>query len=146
MAWTTAELIAVFRLTVPALSDVTDAQLALDFEIYRDYVSERRLGRLFPKALSYFVAHMITLNQMIASKAGDGGAGNVNLTAGGLTSEKEGQLARGYSSTTLAAAGSAGDDLLKKTLYGQQFLMLRDMVIVPAAIRTGRWFCGGCRG
>ncbi len=145
MAWTTAELIAVFRLTVPALSDVTDAQLALDFEIYRDYVSERRFGKLYPKALSYFVAHMITLNQMIASKASDGGAGNVNLTAGGLTSEKEGQLARGYSSVVSASTG-AGDDLLKKTLYGQMFLQLRDMVIVAPTIRTGRWFCGGCRG
>ena len=143
MAWTTEELIAVFRVTVPALSDVTDAQLTLDFDVYGDYVSEGRFGKLYPKALCYFVAHMITLNQMIASA--DGGAGNVNLTAGGLTSEKEGQLARGYSSIVSATSG-AGDELLKKTLYGEMFLQLRDMVIVAPTIRTGRWFCGGCRG
>ena len=142
MTWTTAELITVFRLTIPAMSDVSDAELILDFSIYGDYVSERRFGRLYPKALSFFVAHMRTLNTMIANA--EGGAGNVNLTAGGLTSEKEGQLARGYASTTSAALGSAGDDLLKKTLYGQQFLMLRDMVIAPATIRTGMWF-HGCR-
>lgn len=141
MAWTTEELIAVFRLTIPAMSDVTDAQLALDFSIYGDYVSEGRFGKLYPKALCYFVAHMLTLNSMIENAGGD--AGNVNLTAGGLTSEKEGQLARGYAST-MSAASSAGDDLLKKTLYGQLFLQLRDLVIVPATIRTGRWFCGGC--
>lgn len=141
MAWTTEELIAVFRVTVPALSDVTDAQLTLDFSVYGDYVSEGRFGKLYPKALCYFVAHMITLNQMIESKSTDGGAGNVNLVAGGLTSEKEGQLARGYSSTVSASTG-AGDELLKKTLYGQLFLQLRDMVIVAPTIRTGRWFCG----
>lgn len=142
MAWTTAELIAVFRVTVPALSEVTDAQLTLDFGVYGDYVSEGRFGKLYPKALCYFVAHMITLNQMIENAGGD--AGNVNLTAGGLTSEKEGQLARGYSSTVSASTG-AGDELLKKTLYGQLFLQLRDMVIVAPTIRTGRWYCGCAR-
>lgn len=142
MAWTTEELTQVFRLTVPALSDVTDEQLALDFGIYGDYVSEGRFGKLYPKALCYFVAHMITLNQMIANA--DGNAGNVNLVAGGLTSEKEGQLARGYAN--VASSGtSASDEILKKTLYGQLFLQLRDMVIVSPAIRTGRWFCG-CGG
>lgn len=142
MAWTTEELTQVFRLTVPALSDVTDEQLELDFGVYGDYVSEGRFGKLYPKALCYFVAHMITLNQMIANAGGD--AGNVNLVAGGLTSEKEGQLARGYAN--VASSGtSASDEILKKTLYGQLFLQLRDMVIVSPTIRTGRWFCG-CGG
>ncbi len=142
MAWTTEELTNIFWLTIPELSTVTEEELALAFDIYGDYVSEGRFGKLYPKALCYFVAHMITLNRMIASKSADGGAGNVNLVAGGLTSEKEGQLARGYANNDSFAAGSAVDSLLKKTLYGQQFLMLRDMAIVPATIRTGRWFCG----
>lgn len=141
MAWTTEELTNIFWATIPELSVVTEEELALDFSIYSDYVSERAFGKLYPKALCYFVAHMITLNRMIASKSTDGGAGNVNLVAGGLTSEKEGQLARGYSSTVSASTG-AGDELLKKTLYGQLFLQLRDMVIVAPTIRTGRWYCG----
>ena len=143
MAWTTEELTQVFRLTVPALSDVTDEQLALDFGVYGDYVSEGRFGKLYPKALCYFVAHMITLNQMIANAGGN--AGNVNLVAGGLTSEKEGQLARGYANVS-SPGTSASDEILKKTLYGQLFLQLRDMAIVAPTIRTGRWFYGGCRG
>lgn len=142
MAWTTEELTQVFRLTVPALSDVTDEQLALDFGIYGDYVSEGRFGKLYPKALCYFVAHMITLNQMIANAGGD--AGNVNLVAGGLISEKEDKLARGYANVS-SSGTSASDEILKKTLYGQLFLQLRDMVIVSPTIRTGRWFCG-CGG
>lgn len=142
MAWTTEELTQVFRLTVPALSDVTDEQLALDFGVYGDYVSEGRFGKLYPKALCYFVAHMITLNHMIANAGGN--AGNVNLVAGGLISEKEDKLARGYAN--VASSGtSASDEILKKTLYGQLFLQLRDMVIVSPTIRTGRWFCG-CGG
>lgn len=141
---TIEELIATFRLTVPAMSDVTDEELASDFSVYGDYVSEERFGKLYAKALSYFVAHMRTLNTMIASA--DGNAGDSALTAGSLTSEKEGQLARTYGASASASSGSTGDDLLKKTLYGQQFLLLRDMAIVPVAIRTGGGFYGGCYG
>ena len=76
--YSTQELIAVFRLTIPAMADVTDAELTSDIEIYRDYVSEKRFGKLFPKALAYFIAHMRTLNDMIANAVADGGVADGN--------------------------------------------------------------------
>ncbi len=146
MAWSTEKLIEVFRLTIPAMADVSDAELASDIEVYGYYVSEKRFGRLFPKALAYFIAHMRTLNTMIASAVDSGSnAGDAVLNAGALTSEREGDLARGYS----AGSGSSGsasdsDDILRKTLYGKLFLQLRDMVIVGATIRVGGHCGTGC--
>lgn len=146
--YTTAQLIEVFRLTIPAMpaSVVSDAELESDIEIYRDYVSEKRFGKLFPKALSYFIAHMRTLNGMIADAvAGGSGAGDPIFSAGTLTSEKEGDLQRGYSSSSGADADdSDSESLLKKTMYGRLFLQLRDMVIVPVTVRAtagGRYGC-----
>ena len=137
------ELIAVFRLTVPAMAEVTDEELTSDNEVYRDYVSEKRFGKLFPKALSYFIAHMRTLNAMIANAVVDGGVADGSVAPGALIREKEGDLERSYADPS--ASGSSDTDveaLLKKTVYGQQFLMLRAMVIVPVTIRRG----GGCCG
>lgn len=139
----TAQLIEVFRLTIPAMADVTDEQLESDFEIYRDYVSEKRFGKLFPKALAYFVAHMRTLNDMISDAvAGGSGAGDPSFTAGALTREKEGDLERGYASSASSSSGGDAEELLRKTLYGQMFLQLRSMVIVPVTVRRRCLFNG----
>lgn len=143
--YTTQELIAVFRLTVPAMAEVTDEELISDIGAYRDYVSEKRFGKLFPKALSYFIAHMRTLNDMIVNAVAGGGVADGNVTTGALIREKEGDLERSYADPS--ASGSSDTDveaLLKKTVYGQQFLMLRAMVIVPVTIRRGGGCCGGC--
>ena len=140
---TTAEIIACFRLTVPAMSDVTDVELASDIDIYRYYVSEKVFGRLYGKALCYFIAHMRTLNTMITNAVAGGGVADGNVTTGTIIREKEGDLERSYADPS--ASGSSDTDveaLLKKTAYGQQFLMLRAMVIVPVMIRRG----GGCCG
>ena len=136
--YTTAELIAVFRLTIPAMADVTDAELTSDIEIYRDYVSEKRFGKLFPKALAYFIAHMRTLNDMIANAVADGGVADANVATGALIREKEGDLERAYADPSASGSGDTESEaLLKKTLYGQMFLQLRAMVIVPVTIRQG---------
>ena len=137
--YTTQELIAVFRLAVPAMAEVTDEELTSDIEMYRDYVSEKRFRKLFPKALSYFIAHMRTLNTMIANAVADGGVADGSA----LIREKEGDLERAYADPSASGSGDTDvEALLKKTVYGQQFLMLRAMVIVPVTIRRG----GGCRG
>ena len=141
--YTTEQLIAVFRLTIPAMADVTDAELTSDIEIYRDYVSEKRFGKLFPKALAYFIAHMRTLNDMIANAVAGGGVADANVATGALIREKEGDLERAYADASSSGSGDTESEaLLKKTLYGQMFLQLRAMIIVPVTIRRG----GGCCG
>ena len=136
--YTTQELIAVFRLTVPAMADVTDEELISDIGVYRDYVSEKRFRKLFPKALAYFIAHMRTLNDMIANAVAGGGVADSSVLTGALIREKEGDLERAYADTSSSGSGDTeAEALLKKTVYGQQFLMLRAMVIVPVTIRQG---------
>jgi hypothetical protein len=136
--YSTQELIAVFRLTVPAMADVTDAELTSDIEIYRDYVSEKRFGKLFPKALAYFIAHMRTLNDMIANAVAGGGVADANVMTGALIREKEGDLERAYADVSSSGSGDTESEaILKKTVYGQLFLQLRAMVIVPVTIRQG---------
>ena len=136
--YTTQELIAVFRLTVPAMAEVTDEELTSDIEVYRDYVSEKRFGKLFPKALSYFIAHMRTLNDMIASAVADGGVADGSVATGALIREKEGDLERAYADTSAnGSSDTESEALLKKTLYGQKLLQLRAMVMVPVTIRRG---------
>jgi hypothetical protein len=136
--YSTQELIAVFRLTVPAMADVTDAELTSDIEIYRDYVSEKRFGKLFPKALAYFIAHMRTLNDMIANAVAGGGVADANVMTGALIREKEGDLERAYADLSSSGSGDTESEaILKKTVYGQLFLQLRAMVIVPVTIRQG---------
>lgn len=146
MTWNIEDLIAQFRLTIPAMPAdvVSDEELASDIEMYRDYVSEKRFGRLFPKALSYFIAHMRTLNDIIAAAVSAGGtAGDSSLLAGTITSEKEGELSRSYAAPSTSSS-SDYDAVLKKTMYGQLFLQLRAMVCVSATVRigVGRGGCG----
>lgn len=148
MAWSTEELIEQFRLTIPAMPAdvVSDAELESDIDIYKYYVSEKSFGKLFPKALSYFIAHMRTLNDMVASAvASGGGAGDSSLVAGALTAEREGDLSRSYAAGSgSSSSDSANESVLKKTLYGQLFLQLQSMVILSATIRVGGC-CGCCR-
>lgn len=136
MSWTTEELIEVFRLTIPAMADVTDEELESDIELYSDLVSERVFGRIYPKALSYFIAHMRTLNIDIATA---GSASDTSLITGAISSEREGDLQRSYATPTTSV--SAYDSMLRKTLYGQLFLQLRDMVALSATVRIGGGRC-----
>lgn len=141
--YTTAQLIEIFRRTVPAMAEVTDEELTSDIGAYRDYVSEKRFGKLFPKALAYFIAHMRTLNDMIANAVAGGGVADGSVAPGALIREKEGDLERAYTDASSSGSGDTESEaLLKKTLYGQQFLMLRAMAIAPVTIRRG----GGCCG
>lgn len=150
MAWSTTELIEQFRLTIPAMPAdvVSDAELASDIDVYSAYVSEKRFGKLYPKALSYFIAHMRTLNDMIAGAVASGSnAGDPVLNAGALISEREGDLARGYSSGgsgSSSGSSSDSDEVLKKTIYGKLFLQLRAMVICSATVRVGGHCGTGC--
>lgn len=138
MAWSTEELIRIFRLTIPAMPAdvVSDEELESDIECYSDYVSERVFGKLYPKALSYFIAHMRTLNSEIETA---GSAVDSSLVSGAITSEKEGDLERSYAAPT--GNSSSYEALLSKTMYGLLFLQLRAMCVLPVTVRIGGGRC-----
>ena len=51
-------------------------------------------------------------------------------------------LERGYTSSASSSSGGDSEELLRKTLYGQAFLQLRAIVIVPVTVRRrGNGYC-----
>jgi hypothetical protein len=81
---------------------------------------------------------MRTLNDMIANAVADGGVADANVMTGALIREKEGDLERAYADVSSSGSGDTESEaILKKTVYGQLFLQLRAMVIVPVTIRQG---------
>ena len=139
---TTVELIRAFRLTVPLFSDVTDEELTSDIEAYSDYVSEKTFGKLYPKALAFFVAHMRILQQSLIHSSEVNGSLLVDLHDGVIVREKEGDLELQYDVSAIDNSSSGvANELLKKTLYGKLFLQLRAMVLVPATVRAGKRRC-----
>lgn len=139
MAWARDKLLKEFRLTIPAMSSITDEEVLSDIESYQDTISERVFGKKYPKALAYFIAHMRTMQTKIFDADGD--AADPSVTAGILISEKEGDLQRGYAAASSGGGDSDADTFFKKSLYGQMFLFLRDTVVVGVAIRKGRRRC-----
>lgn len=138
MAGNTKELIRNFRLTIPAMPEdvVSNEELKSDIELYGSYVSEKVFGKLYPKALAYFIAHMRTLNDEILMQVESGGtAADGSLISGAVTSEREGDLQRSYA--TPASSSSDYDSILDKTIYGKLFLQLRAMAVLSPAVRIG---------
>lgn len=125
---TNDELVLLFRTIAPEFSAITDSQVLANIDLYKDFVSERVFGKLYYKALCYFTAHMMTMQNIIA----DEGADSTYLTGGNITSEKEGDLQRSYANVS---SNSSVDDLLNKTFYGKMFLQLRSMCRIPAMTR-----------
>lgn len=125
---TNDELVALFRTIAPEFETISSEQIIANIDLYKDFISERVFGKLYYKALCYFTAHMMTMQNIIT----DEGADSTYLTGGNITSEKEGDLQRSYANVS---SSNTVDDLLNKTFYGKMFLQLRSMYRIPAMTR-----------
>src|SRR5690606_23805009 len=77
-------------------------------------------GRVYAQAVAYLAAHLAVLSQRAAFAAGAGvvGGGPVaGVTTGGLSVS--------FGQAQVTAASSLGDESLKTTAYGLEFLALR---------------------
>ena len=115
---TTAERIALLRKIAPEFGDKADDEIEVYLDIYSDFVSSSYFGTLYDKALCFYTAHRIT----VAGIAADEGAESSALTAGAITSEKEGDLQRSYASST-----TTSDTELNSTYYGKMYLEIQKM-------------------
>ncbi len=90
-------------------------------ELAREFVCESKWGTEAKaiKAICLMTAHLL--------KTLGFGAGNSSNVSGPITSERVGDLARSYGQISMT--GSAGDQLLTQTKYGQTFLMLRKTLL-----------------
>ena len=126
---TYTEAIAVFRVIAPEFSEITDAQLDTWFELFAPMVSKNTFGVKYNLALAYFVAHIISLNNVYATTAGSSSDGSV----AGVKREREGDLEREY------AIPDASDymSLLYKTYYGRMYLQIMKLCAIGIKTRFG---------
>lgn len=124
---------ALFRQIAPEFAEITDEEIALQIAFATDFLSEKRFGKFYAKALLYLAAHFMKLQSIVADEGGAGAA----LTAGAVVAEKEGDLERRYADCNQRDGEKSFEALLKKTSYGLMFLQLRSMCIVPVLTRMG---------
>ena len=124
-------MVKLFRTIAPEFSELTDEEVLTYIDLYKAFVSQKAFGKMYYKALCYFVAHMLT----IVGLSEEQGADSSYFTAGNVTMEKEGDLQRSYAN--VSSSSSSADDLLNKTFYGKMFLQIRAMCVMTAMTRMG---------
>ena len=87
-----AELVAYFKTLIPEFANLTDEVISSNIDIYGDFVSVSYFGKFYEKALCYFVAHNMVLNNIVANEGSESGY----LVSGNIIREKEGDLERAY--------------------------------------------------
>ncbi len=129
-----ARFVKLFRMLAPDLANATDDMVLAMMGLCQPMINKERFGDLYGQALVYLVAHRLSLTNIIASS----GATSTELIAGNVVAEKEGDLARSFSSGGGNSTGTIGYvDNLDKTSYGLEFKRIRDMCIVTIATRFG---------
>ena len=111
------KVINKIRVIAPKI-DIDDEQIKEYIELYSDFVSEKYFGKFYDKALAFFIAHYISLDNI----SSENGAFDSSIIAGNVISEKEGDLEKTY-----ANSKNESDNLLNKTYYGIRYLDLQKM-------------------
>ena len=114
----------IFRLIATEFSEVTDETVLEYMDIYKDLISARKFGTLYPKALALLTAHYLKLAGLGIDSLG---AGSIADRIGiGSVSEGETSVSFG----TNQATNMGVDGLYSLTLYGLQYLDLRRLVSI----------------
>ena len=91
------DVLAYVRLLAPQLEEKADSVLEAYIGLAEPFVDAEKFGPFYVQALANYAAHLMTIQSVIATDGATGGA----LTAGSITSEREGDLQR---STTSGSA------------------------------------------
>jgi hypothetical protein len=103
----------LLKAIAPELEGETDERLDTFLELASQRVGPKAFGKLYAQAVVYLAAHLLTLS----NRARDAGV----AAAGPVTSVGTGGL-----SLSFGAASSMGDESLSSTIYGLEFLEIRD--------------------
>ena len=123
------EVLKVFRVIAPEFSEMTDEEVETMIELFAPMVSKKTFGDKYNLALAYFVAHIISLNNVYTTTAG----ASSDSSVAGVKREKEGDLEREY------AIPDASDymSLLYKTYYGRMYLQIMKLCAIGIKTRFG---------
>ena len=123
------EVLKVFRVIAPEFSQMTDEEVTEMLELFSPMVSKKTFGTKYNLAMAYFVAHILSLNNVYTSVTG----ASSDASVAGVKREKEGDLEREY------AIPDASDymSLLYKTYYGRMYLQIMKMCALGIKTRFG---------
>lgn len=123
------EVLKVFRVIAPEFSEMTDEEVAEMLELFSPMVSKKTFGTKYNLAMAYFVAHILSLNNVYTSVTG----ASSDASVAGVKREKEGDLEREY------AIPDASDymSLLYKTYYGRMYLQIMKLCAIGIKTRFG---------
>ena len=121
------EVLKAFRMAAQEFKDKSDEDVTAMAEFYVDFISKKRFGKFYARALALLVAHEYALSS-IASAYGSTSAA---LSGGAVRMEKEGDLQREYQ------VEGQEQSLYAKTVYGRKFMDFKKMCIVPVVTRFG---------
>jgi len=117
MALTTKQIIAS-----KSPSFASDTRLDDFIELAAHTVSSTAFGDKYNYALALVVLHMLTLDGM----SGGGSTASGSGVAGGIKSEKEGDLSRSYGNTLQGINGATlSDSYFAQTQFGSEYLYLK---------------------
>ena len=123
------DVLKVFRVIAPEFVSMTDEEVTEMFELFAPMVSKHTFGTKYNLAMAYFVAHILSLNNVYTSVTG----ASSDASVAGVKREKEGDLEREY------AIPDASDymSLLYKTYYGRMYLQIMKLCAIGIKTRFG---------
>ena len=123
------DVLKVFRVIAPEFTPMTDGEVMEVIEVYKGLVSKKTFGDKYNLALAYFIAHILSLNNIYTTTAG----ASSDASVAGVKREKEGDLEREY------AIPDASDfmSLLYKTYYGRMYLQIMKLCAIGIKTRFG---------
>lgn len=123
------DVLKVFRVIAPEFNNLTDEEVTAMLELFAPMVSKNTFGTKYNLAMAYFVAHILSLNNVYTSVTG----ASSDASVAGVKREKEGDLEREY------AIPDASDymSLLYKTYYGRMYLQIMKMCAIGIKTRFG---------
>ena len=123
------DVLKVFRVIAPEFAEMTDEEVTEMLELFAPMVSKHTFGNKYNLALAYFVAHIISLNNVYTTTSGASADNSVS----GVKREREGDLEREY------AIPDASDymSLLYKTYYGRMYLQIMKLCAIGIKTRFG---------
>lgn len=106
----------ILKALAPEFEGEEPARLALFVELARARISESVFGAVYPQAVAYLAAHLLSVSAR-AQASGAGAGGPVASASTGGVSVSFGQS---------SAHKTLGDESLSTTAYGLEFLALRN--------------------
>lgn len=110
--------ITVPEVTAFAPEFIGDSRISAFIDLARLYVSESRYGAKAKHAIILMTCHLLKKIPITAAAS--------TVATGAISSEKVGEIQVSYDNVQVE--GSALDQVLATTTYGQQFLMLKGMI------------------